>query len=200
MDRFNIPRNRTYQPHDTSFVEGATRETNGRGVNVALTSVFGELLQTTWRYIAQFGGSVEIGKRASDGPDDVYFVREIERRGCAVELVKVSVVNKEDVARGMQLATNLKGIFQTFMVLLDEAVSRMAYEDWNTATLPEVRVTWNLHDIACQASIQIAFFIRLSSRSSNTSLAGQSNYASTTTFLTLCSMRLLLGCVPRVSM
>ncbi|KKP07014.1 hypothetical protein THAR02_00893 [Trichoderma harzianum] len=60
MDRFNIPRNRTYQHHDTMFVEGTTREINGRGVDVALTSLPGELLQATWRCVAEFGIMVEI--------------------------------------------------------------------------------------------------------------------------------------------
>ncbi|PTB60053.1 hypothetical protein M431DRAFT_161 [Trichoderma harzianum CBS 226.95] len=39
MDGFNIPRSRTCQHHDTKFVEGATRETNGPGVDVAQPSV-----------------------------------------------------------------------------------------------------------------------------------------------------------------
>lgn len=73
---------------------------------------------------------------AGDGPDDICFVGEVESLGCAVELFKVSVVNKEDVDRAIQLATNLKGIPQTSMVLCDEAFSRLAYKDWNTATLP----------------------------------------------------------------
>lgn len=63
MDGFNIPRSRTYLHHDTRFVEGATRETNHRGVDVALNFLSGELLQTTWRCVAQYRTSVEIGKR-----------------------------------------------------------------------------------------------------------------------------------------
>ncbi|KAL5089048.1 hypothetical protein Trisim1_005905 [Trichoderma cf. simile WF8] len=63
MDGFNIPRGRTYQHHDTRFVEGVTRETNGRGVDVALSLLSSELLQTTWRCVAKYSTSVEIGKR-----------------------------------------------------------------------------------------------------------------------------------------
>lgn len=63
MDTFGIPRNRIFQSHDTSFVEDIMRETNGRGVDVALNSLSGELLHATWRCVAEFGTMVEIGKR-----------------------------------------------------------------------------------------------------------------------------------------
>lgn len=72
---------------------------------------------------------VSLSRSAGDGPDDVYFVRELESLRCAVEIVKVSVVNTEDVTRAIQLATNLKGILQTSMLLCDEAFSPMVYED-----------------------------------------------------------------------
>ncbi|KAF3065727.1 Compactin diketide synthase mokB [Trichoderma lentiforme] len=182
MDRFNIPRSRTYQHHDTRFVEGATREINGRGVDVALTSLPGELLQATWRCVAEFGIMVETSY-ADDGSEDVDFVRKLESLSCAVELVRVSEINKEDVARAIQLATNLKGILQTSMVLCDEVFSSMACEDWSTATLPMVRGTWNLHNITCQVSIKYDFLILLSPMSGATGLAGQSNYASASTSL-----------------
>lgn len=56
---FNV----SHQHHDTRLVEGATRETNSRGVDVALNLLSSELLQTTWRCVAQYRTSVEIGKR-----------------------------------------------------------------------------------------------------------------------------------------
>lgn len=55
MEGFNIPRSHTYQHHDTRFVEGAMCETKGRGVDVALNFLSGELLQTTWRCVAHTG-------------------------------------------------------------------------------------------------------------------------------------------------
>lgn len=39
------------------------RQTNGKGVDVALNSLSGELLHATWRCIAKWGIMVEIGKR-----------------------------------------------------------------------------------------------------------------------------------------
>ncbi|UKZ48040.1 hypothetical protein TrVGV298_002276 [Trichoderma virens] len=102
----------------------------------------------------------------------VDFVPELESLGCAVELVKA-----------FALAPNMKGIPQASMVLRDEAFSRMAYEDWNTATLPKVRGTWNLHEVTSQAGINPDFPILLSSMSGTTGMAGQANYAIANTFL-----------------
>lgn len=39
------------------------RETNGRGVDVALNSLSGELLHATWKCVAKWGTMIEIGKR-----------------------------------------------------------------------------------------------------------------------------------------
>lgn len=62
-DVVGLPRNRIFSSRDTSFVEGLMRETNGRGVDLALNSLSGELLHATWHSVAEFGRMVEIGKR-----------------------------------------------------------------------------------------------------------------------------------------
>lgn len=59
-----IQRNRIFHSRDDSFVEALLTETNGRGVDVALNSLSGELLHATWRNcIASWGTMIEIGKR-----------------------------------------------------------------------------------------------------------------------------------------
>lgn len=63
MENFNIPRNRIFNSRDTSFLTDVLRETNGRGVDVVLNSLSGELLHASWKCVADFGTMVEIGKR-----------------------------------------------------------------------------------------------------------------------------------------
>ncbi|KAI1128529.1 hypothetical protein F5Y10DRAFT_265029 [Nemania abortiva] len=63
MENFGIPRNHIFDSRSTSFAADLMRETDGRGVDVALNSLSGELLHATWRCIAKFGMMVEIGKR-----------------------------------------------------------------------------------------------------------------------------------------
>ena len=63
VDNFGIPRNRIVNSRDNSFLHHVLRETDGRGVDIVLNSLSGELLQASWKCVAQFGTMVEIDKR-----------------------------------------------------------------------------------------------------------------------------------------
>lgn len=63
MEKFHLPRNRIFHSRDSSFVEGIKRETCGKGIDVVLNSLSGELLHATWSCVAPWGHMVEIGKR-----------------------------------------------------------------------------------------------------------------------------------------
>ncbi|KAL8737201.1 MAG: hypothetical protein Q9181_001927 [Wetmoreana brouardii] len=51
-----------FASRDTPFVAGIMRETAGRGVDVVLNSLPGDLLRASWRCMAEFGRFVEVGK------------------------------------------------------------------------------------------------------------------------------------------
>ncbi|RYO74620.1 hypothetical protein DL764_010773 [Monosporascus ibericus] len=63
MNTFNLPRQKILHSRDSSFVNKILRETDGKGVDIALNSLSGELLHATWSCVAEFGKMVEIGKR-----------------------------------------------------------------------------------------------------------------------------------------
>ncbi|KAF5665038.1 polyketide synthase [Fusarium denticulatum] len=63
VNTFGLPRSHIFSSRDAGFVEGLKKETNGRGVDLCLNSLSGELLHATWRCVAEFGKLVEIGKR-----------------------------------------------------------------------------------------------------------------------------------------
>ncbi|KAI0429154.1 hypothetical protein F5Y09DRAFT_268995 [Xylaria sp. FL1042] len=63
MDTFGIPRNHIFSSRSTSFADDLLRETDGKGVDLALNSLSGEMLHATWKCVAKFGTLVEIGKR-----------------------------------------------------------------------------------------------------------------------------------------
>lgn len=69
------------------------------------------------------------------------------------------------------------------MVLRDENFSRMTLDQWNAATLPKVRGTWNLHNATVSANLDLDFFVLFSSLSGIIGQPGQANYASANTFL-----------------
>lgn len=76
MDNFNIPRDHVFDSHSNAFVKDVMAATNGQGVDIALNSLAGELLHSTWRCIAPFGAMIEIGKR------DFYGHGKVDMYGC----------------------------------------------------------------------------------------------------------------------
>ena len=63
METYGIPSDRFFSSRNTSFALGVKRMTHGRGVDLVLNSLSGELLKASWGCIAPLGRFVEIGKR-----------------------------------------------------------------------------------------------------------------------------------------
>ncbi|PIA96147.1 Nonribosomal peptide synthetase 14 [Cercospora beticola] len=60
---YGIPRHHIFSSRDISFVDGVSRATDGRGVDVVLNSLSGELLHASWKCVARGGCMLELGKR-----------------------------------------------------------------------------------------------------------------------------------------
>ncbi|KAI1170031.1 polyketide synthase-like protein [Nemania sp. FL0916] len=58
-----IPPSHIFNSRDDSFAEGIHAATNGRGVDVVINSLTGDLLHASWSCIANFGRFIEIGKQ-----------------------------------------------------------------------------------------------------------------------------------------
>ncbi|KAL9087951.1 MAG: hypothetical protein Q9159_003393 [Coniocarpon cinnabarinum] len=63
MQQYGIPEHRIFYSRDASFGPGIRRETNGKGVDVVINSLAGDILRETWECLAHFGRFIEIGKR-----------------------------------------------------------------------------------------------------------------------------------------
>jgi NADPH:quinone reductase-like Zn-dependent oxidoreductase len=63
MNEYGIQSERIFNSRDVSFLDDVMRATGGRGVDVVLNSLSGELLHASWKCVAPFGCMVEIGKR-----------------------------------------------------------------------------------------------------------------------------------------
>ncbi|KAL2860774.1 type I polyketide synthase [Aspergillus lucknowensis] len=59
---FAIPESRIYSSRTPEFREQLLNETDGKGVDVVINCLSGQLLQETWSLIAEFGRFIEIGK------------------------------------------------------------------------------------------------------------------------------------------
>ncbi|RYP39087.1 hypothetical protein DL767_002350 [Monosporascus sp. MG133] len=85
---FGIPNNRMFSSRNTKFAEEIMRETNGRGVDVILNSLTGELLDASWRICADGGNMIEIGKR--DIVDRNSLAMEPFDRNCSFRAIDLS--------------------------------------------------------------------------------------------------------------
>ncbi|KAL5050179.1 hypothetical protein BDW71DRAFT_195088 [Aspergillus fruticulosus] len=58
-----IPQDRIFRSRDNTFLHDVLAATGGRGVDVVLNSLSGELLHASWQCVAEFRTMVELGKR-----------------------------------------------------------------------------------------------------------------------------------------
>ncbi|KAF7863846.1 hypothetical protein EAF04_006811 [Stromatinia cepivora] len=63
INELGVPAANIFNSRDTSFVDGIKSATNGRGVDLVLNSLIGDLMHASWDCLADFGRFIEIGKR-----------------------------------------------------------------------------------------------------------------------------------------
>lgn len=63
MDSYGIPETHIFSSRDTSFGPSIRDATSGKGVDVIINSLAGDLLRESWDCIGHFGRFIEIGKR-----------------------------------------------------------------------------------------------------------------------------------------
>lgn len=63
MTHFSISRDHIFNSRDASFLSDVKAKTNGRGVDIVLNSLSGEILHASWECVSEFGTFVEIGRR-----------------------------------------------------------------------------------------------------------------------------------------
>ncbi|KAI1076097.1 polyketide synthase-like protein [Whalleya microplaca] len=64
ITEFGLPASHIFSSRDASFVDGVLAMTGGRGVDVVINSLVGDLMHASWdSCVANFGRFVEVGKR-----------------------------------------------------------------------------------------------------------------------------------------
>ncbi|KAG5795056.1 hypothetical protein H9Q69_005899 [Fusarium xylarioides] len=63
VKNFGIARSHIFNSRDDSFLDGVMSHTSGRGVDLVLNALSGELLHASWKCVAKFGTLLELGKR-----------------------------------------------------------------------------------------------------------------------------------------
>ncbi|ETS80425.1 hypothetical protein PFICI_07954 [Pestalotiopsis fici W106-1] len=91
---YGIPRSRMFSSRDASFAEAIMRATDGRGVDAVVNSLTGELLDASWRIMADAGTMVEIGKK--DILDRNTLAMEPFDRNCSYRAIDLSYAKHMD--------------------------------------------------------------------------------------------------------
>jgi NADPH:quinone reductase-like Zn-dependent oxidoreductase len=106
QEHLNIPASRIFSSRTTEFADAIIASTKGRGVDVILNSLTGELLDETWRICADGGILVDIGRglrgrRLAPGPFE---------RNCLVKAFDLTSkqVSDDIVRRFVALSGHLK--------------------------------------------------------------------------------------------
>ncbi|OTA60261.1 polyketide synthase-like protein [Hypoxylon sp. EC38] len=63
VTEFGLKDTHIFSSRDATFVDGVMEMTEGRGVDVVINSLVGDLLHASWECVANFGRFVEVGKR-----------------------------------------------------------------------------------------------------------------------------------------
>lgn len=98
-DTFGIPSERMFSSRNTKFASSILEATAGKGIDVIINSLTGELLDESWRICADGGTMVEIGKK--DIVERNYLSMEPFDRNCSFRAVDFSYkqITHELIAR-----------------------------------------------------------------------------------------------------
>nr|RBQ98724.1 hypothetical protein FVER53263_00316 [Fusarium verticillioides] len=111
VDNFGLPRSRIFNSRDASFLYDVRAATQGRGVDLVLNSLSGDLLHASWQCVAPYGKMLEIGKRDFIGKARLeMYLFEANRSFIGIDLARF------DSARCQKLLERTAAMIQTGIV------------------------------------------------------------------------------------
>ncbi|CAG9950403.1 unnamed protein product [Clonostachys rosea f. rosea IK726] len=94
---YGLPRDHIFSSRDVSFKAGVMRMTNGRGVDIVINSLAGDILRATWECVAPFGRFAEIG--LSDIESRARISMGTFARGARFEAIELNYMQNTDMDR-----------------------------------------------------------------------------------------------------
>ncbi|KAG8157912.1 hypothetical protein KVR01_012184 [Diaporthe batatas] len=123
--------------------------------------------------------------RSAASPEHEPFLSELESYpNCRVQAVSGDVSIMADVERALALAPGKKpvaGVIQLSLVLSDNGLKTMTFDEWQKTIKPRVHGTWNIHKAT--EALQLDFFLVFGSGGGITGYFGQANYSASNTYL-----------------
>lgn len=127
IETFDIPRKRIFNSRNASFLSDLMRKTGGRGVDIVLNSLSGELLHASWKCVAKFGKMIEIGKRDFIGFGKLNMdLFEANRSFCGVDLAQVCIDRPEICNRSVDVCS-------TERMFVNRSSTDCSNSVWNTS-------------------------------------------------------------------
>ncbi|WYZ42231.1 hypothetical protein EsH8_V_001126 [Colletotrichum jinshuiense] len=148
------------------------------------------------RWMACHGAKsfIFLSRSAGNGTDDQDLLEDLHGRGCEIEAVSCNIEDEtklEAIISKLSSKKRIRGVLNLAMVLSDAALPDLTLDQWQTATSPKIRGTWNLHRLLPS---DLDFFVLFGSTSGIHGYPGQANYAAANTFLdTFAQYRRRLG-------
>ncbi|KAF7560277.1 hypothetical protein G7046_g3869 [Stylonectria norvegica] len=96
-DKYGLQRDHIFSSRDVSFKDGISRMTNGRGVDIVINSLSGDMLRATWECVAPFGRFAEIG--LSDIESRARISMGTFARGARFEAIELNYMQQTDMGR-----------------------------------------------------------------------------------------------------
>ncbi|KAH7374224.1 beta-ketoacyl synthase domain-containing protein [Cadophora sp. MPI-SDFR-AT-0126] len=124
---YDIPRNRMFSSRNAKFAAEIMRETNGRGVDVVVNSLVGELLDASWRIVADGGTMVEIGKK--DIVDRNTLAMEPFDRNCSFRAVDFSYIRHINEALVSKLFAELFELINNGYIKPIHPITTFGFDD-----------------------------------------------------------------------
>ncbi|KAI1745051.1 polyketide synthase [Xylaria scruposa] len=94
---YGLPRDHIFSSRDLTFKAGLMRMTKGRGVDIVINSLAGEMLQASWECVAPFGRFAEIG--LTDIETRTRISMETFSRGVRFEAIELNYMQQNDMGR-----------------------------------------------------------------------------------------------------
>jgi NADPH:quinone reductase-like Zn-dependent oxidoreductase len=112
---FNLKREHIFNSRDSSFQRAILAATGGRGVDIVLNSLTGDLLHDSWRVCAPWGRFIEVGKQ--DIVDAGKLDMEMFRRNVTFSAFDLSELSDENqpklnrIAARFVFSSNIHNLF-----------------------------------------------------------------------------------------
>ncbi|KAI5918543.1 hypothetical protein F4810DRAFT_691444 [Camillea tinctor] len=124
---YGIARSHMFSSRNTRFATDIMKATKGRGVNVIINSLVGELLDASWRILADGGNMVEIGKR--DILDRNTLSMEPFDRNCSFRAIDMSYSRHVDGRMVSSLFDELFALFDAGYIKPVYPITTYGFDD-----------------------------------------------------------------------